>query len=75
MNASMNDSHNLGNELNMFEMWCVLTECVAWKLVQVLRGRASLSLLQTVSLLVYETTGFQLASFSTNSSAENTHKI
>jgi len=26
MNASMNDTHNLGNELKMFETSCTLTE-------------------------------------------------
>ena len=50
MNASMNDTHNLGNGIRLFQMLCALIDSAAWKLVQVLRGRANISLLKTVRL-------------------------
>lgn len=48
MNASMNDTHNLGRHLGV-RRWAQTEHCLAWKLALVLRGLSDLSLLKTVS--------------------------
>lgn len=48
MNASMNDTHNLGTHLIHVARRRLKIECSAWKLAQVLRGWSSMSLLKTV---------------------------
>ena len=52
MNASMNDTHNLGTSLcNMTAIHNLMRVIAAWKLAYVLRGWADMSLLKTVSCL------------------------
>jgi hypothetical protein len=54
MNASMNDTHNLGSCPKFLPALFVTVNCtlslIAWKLVHVLRGWADISLLKTVRL-------------------------
>jgi hypothetical protein len=52
MNASMNDTHNLGSRRGFSSCYNIMTLIVlsAWKLGHVLRGWADISLLKTVGL-------------------------
>ena len=50
MNASMNDTHNLGNAYTTIVVRNVLTLGIAWKLAYILRGWADQSLLKTYEL-------------------------
>ena len=49
MNASMNDTHNLGKQHSSTHRIKYFNFFPAWKLTQVLRGWANISVLQTVS--------------------------
>ena len=53
MNASMNDSHNLGMTVSVISLKIpfLIFYFLAWKLTHVLRGWAKLSLLKTVNKL------------------------
>ena len=53
MNASMNDTHNLGRLLDLVDAHRSSLNLLplAWKLAYVLRGWADISLLKTVSSL------------------------
>lgn len=52
MNASMNDSHNLGEYISTHFFLLILTIILVWKITQVLRGSADMSLLRTVCISV-----------------------
>src|SRR6267154_5647982 len=77
MNASMHDSHNIG--MILFCSWQgILMDFVktAWKLAQVLRGRAEISLLKTVcSRITRAYLQGLITSPSMSSSARNMLKI
>ena len=75
MNASMNDTHNLGKQHSSTPI--ALNTSIfflAWKLTQVLRGWANISLLQTVSEPIFVADSILMVIFSTSWSDENTHR-